>query len=134
MHAKHAPTLPPVVLLYKDTVEAEHPGVGDPIEIALDELNTLPSFYAIGVDNETILGSFETLEEALEAAKRALAEGDHWRIDLELQDRELNPLHTDSGETAIYVLYSEPVEDEEEEVPEEIEWYPIEGTPWEDLG
>lgn len=100
--------------------------------IDLTNYHGQPCCYAIGVDNSEILGSWTKLEEAIEAARAYLKENTPWRIDLEIQDENLNPLHSKGGGTAVFVLYEETLEDEED-VPEEVEWWPVEGAPWEDL-
>jgi len=94
----------------------------------------VPRFYAIGVDDAEILGSFATLEEAIAAARAHLeAHPGCWKIDLELQDGELNPLPLRDGGVAIFTLYrnDEPGEDPLEDFHlEEIEKEAIEGPPW----
>ncbi len=130
-------SLPPIVVRENDTERIVRDGLGEPIVLDFDALAGKPAHYAVGVDNADVVATCDTLEEALEAAARALEEPDTWRIDLEITDGELNPLPLVGGEgIAVIVLFEEPGEEEEEEedVPEEVEWYPVEGAPWEDFG
>ena len=128
-------SLPPIVVRKNGAERIVRDGEGEPIVLDFDALVGEPAHYAVGVDNADIVATCDTLEEALEAAARALEEPDTWRVDLEITDGELNPLPLVSGRgIAVFVLFEESSEEEEEDVPEEVEWYPVEGAPWEDLG
>ena len=85
--------LRPVVLIENGVATFTSPGCGKPLVLDLDDLPETNLHFAVGVDDAKIIGTFDDLVGALDAAKRALREG-ALHVDLELQDREGNPLHS----------------------------------------
>jgi len=127
--------LPPIIVCKGGVAQTVRAGVGTPVILDFDELMGEPAFYLVGVDDAEIIGTHETLEAALEDAERALTSADVHKVDLEIADGELNPLPLEGDGVAVFVLFDEDSEEEpEEDVPEEVEWRPIEGAPWEDMG
>lgn len=89
--------LRPVVLVEGGAVVQLFPGHGEPLVIDLDDEHSEAAYYAVAVDNAEVLEETDSLEEAIEIAKEALAEA-YWKVDLELRDS--------SGETLeIFTLY-----------------------------
>jgi len=89
--------LRPVVLIENGAVTFTSPGCGEPLVLDLDDLSGQHPRFAVGVDDAEIIGTFDDLKEALDAARRALREG-ALQVDLELQDSEGNPLHAPGEE------------------------------------
>jgi len=98
--------LRPLVVVEEGRVSESYPGCGEPVVVDLDELEAEAGGelrFGVGLDDAEIEGYYDTVEEALEAAKQALEEGRAVsKVDLEVADEELNPLE-------VFTLY----EDEE---------------------